>query len=415
MVNSTVLRLGVVATAAVLVTSACGGSSKKTTTTPSSSSSSSSSSAAGPALTKSAIKIGNPGTYSGFSGATSKAGADALDAWAKWTNAHGGINGHPVQVITKDDGGSASKALANVKSLVESDHVVAIVGEHESGLDSTWAPYIQSKNIPVIGGSGTGAVWLTNPMFFPGAATAITGLTGYAYTTKLAKKSKYGLIYCAEAPACAQAGTLSGQLSQKIGVDYVGGVAVSASSPSYTAQCISLRSKGADIVFTATALETSVRFINDCAKQSYKPTWIDVPQNWTPDQASTGVWEGSWLVSDSVSWLSTTGSMKDYATAMKQYAPNAIWENSTATASWAAGTVLADALKNASDNVTSAEILQGLYALGPNYTAGGVIPPTTYNQGKPATQSKACVWYMQVVNKKVTSPEGTDAVCVPGY
>jgi branched-chain amino acid transport system substrate-binding protein len=214
MARRSVLRLSTAAAAAALAVSACGGGH-----TSSSSSSTSaaggpaSSSSAGPKLTKSPIRIGTPGTYSGSSGESTKPAADALNAWASWTNAQGGINGHPVQVIVKDDGGSASKALANVKSLVEDDHVVAIVSDQESGLDSSWASYIQSKQIPVIGGSATGIPWLTNPYFFPAGANSVSLLTGIAYTTKLAGKSKYGLVYCAEFPACAQAGTLTSSIA----------------------------------------------------------------------------------------------------------------------------------------------------------------------------------------------------------
>ncbi len=47
-------------------------------------------------------------------------------AWASWTNAHGGINGHPVKMIVKDDAPEPVGGAAVAKELVEQDHVMAI-------------------------------------------------------------------------------------------------------------------------------------------------------------------------------------------------------------------------------------------------------------------------------------------------
>jgi ABC-type branched-subunit amino acid transport system substrate-binding protein len=49
---------------------------------------------------------------------------------AQWTNAHGGTNGHPVQMVTIDDNGNAATSLAAATKLIQEDHVGAIVGEN---------------------------------------------------------------------------------------------------------------------------------------------------------------------------------------------------------------------------------------------------------------------------------------------
>src|SRR5262245_492290 len=54
---------------------------------------------------------------------------EVIQAWAKYTNANGGLNGHPVKVITADDGQNPAQALKAVKKLVEQDKVMAIVGQ----------------------------------------------------------------------------------------------------------------------------------------------------------------------------------------------------------------------------------------------------------------------------------------------
>ena len=73
-----------------------------------------------------------------------------LEAWADWTNANGGINGHQVKLIAMDTGFNPSTALAEVKQLVEQDHIIALVGEQTS-FDATFATYLQQKGIPAVG------------------------------------------------------------------------------------------------------------------------------------------------------------------------------------------------------------------------------------------------------------------------
>jgi branched-chain amino acid transport system substrate-binding protein len=406
------MRLIVVAVAALTLAAGCGsGGSSSVGNGGSSSATPPSSSASTPSGTP--IKIGNVGTYSGFAGTTSIGSKYGMEAWASYVNAHGGINGHPVDLIVKDDQGSATNALAAAKELVSQDHVIAIVGQHESGLESSWASYVSAQHIPVIGGPASGADWLTNPDFFPTSTTALNTLTLTMYTTLLAGQKKYGIIYCAEVPGCAQASTISKGIAGPLKVTYSGAVAISASAPNYTAQCVTLKNAGAQIVFTATAIDTARRFIADCAQQGYKPLFIDNPQNWSAAETKGSVWQGSWLAADSASWLMDNNVMSAYKAAMATYQPSAEIANTSATASWVAGEVLGAALAKSgvTGTPTSADVLKGLYALGPDFDLNGSIPPVTYTAGKPAVQ-KTCGWFMKITGGQVTAPKGTGQICV---
>jgi hypothetical protein len=114
--------------------------------------------------------IGNIGTYSGINDSNFVGGGQTLEAWALYTNAHGGIDGHHVKIISYDDAGNATTSENDVKQLV-ADHVIAIVAMN-SGEDSTWDAYIQSTGIPVIGGSTPLPDFASNPDYFPVGATA---------------------------------------------------------------------------------------------------------------------------------------------------------------------------------------------------------------------------------------------------
>src|SRR5258708_22074352 len=94
----------------------------------------------------------------------------AAKTWVKWTNAHGGINGHPVHLTLLDDAGDATTSLSEVKQLVQQDHVVAIIGSN-SPVATSWSTYIKQVKVPVIG--GTSAFFPgEGPYFFPAALAA---------------------------------------------------------------------------------------------------------------------------------------------------------------------------------------------------------------------------------------------------
>jgi branched-chain amino acid transport system substrate-binding protein len=338
-------------------------------------------------------------------------------AWSKAVNAKGGIHGHPVEVIVKDDQAVAAKSLAAVKDLIENDHVVALVGNHESGLDSTWAKYADSKGVPVVGGVATGAAYSTDPNFFPIGNTNLTGSAAYSNAAKLFGKSSVSLVYCAEVPACKQADGLMSYFANALGLKHPAGLAISASSPSYAAQCQNLKDAGADAVFTATARATAESFIKQCATQGYKPLFIDSPQNWEASATTDPVWEGAALASDAPLWFGDGPGTADYLAAMKQYEPTAVL-NSSGTAGWYSGKLFEAALDKAFDNgatgdVTSQTVYDGLYALGPNFDLDGIVAPVTYTKGKPAVQ-QVCAWYAQVKDGKLTAPHGYDRICLDG-
>jgi branched-chain amino acid transport system substrate-binding protein len=92
------------------------------------------------------IKLGFINSVTG-DGAAARANAPAaLEARVKWQNAHGGINGRQIQLITRDDQSSPTGNLTAAKSLISAG-VVAIV--ESTNLDNGGAPYLSSQGIAV--------------------------------------------------------------------------------------------------------------------------------------------------------------------------------------------------------------------------------------------------------------------------
>ncbi len=118
--------------------------------------------------------IGSVGSYTedGFT----DPGEPAIEAWASWVNAHGGVNGHPVKLIVEDNKGDQAQAVSMVKQLVQQDHVIAFVSNQDGSLNAGYASYLDQQKIPVLGGSVfTLQPWVSDPMFYPEGLTAHPG------------------------------------------------------------------------------------------------------------------------------------------------------------------------------------------------------------------------------------------------
>jgi ABC-type branched-subunit amino acid transport system substrate-binding protein len=73
-----------------------------------------------------------------------------LAAFVRYTNAHGGIHGRQLVLKTCDDQGSSIENNVCAHTLIDNDHVFALVSN--VALDYAGAGYVNSQNVPDIGG-----------------------------------------------------------------------------------------------------------------------------------------------------------------------------------------------------------------------------------------------------------------------
>ena len=82
--------------------------------------------AAGAAATGTPIVLGGMSSYSGVD--IFPESPDAAKAYFDKINAEGGVNGHPIEFLTEDDGDVPEKTATGAKKLVEEKNVLAMVG-----------------------------------------------------------------------------------------------------------------------------------------------------------------------------------------------------------------------------------------------------------------------------------------------
>ena len=108
-----------------------------------------------PGVTSSTITIGGTVPITGPAALFGSIGRGA-DAYFKYVNAHGGVNGRKIKYVYRDDAYDPSKTVQLTRQLVEQDHVLAIF--NTIGTDNTIATtdYLNAAKVPQLF-AGTGA------------------------------------------------------------------------------------------------------------------------------------------------------------------------------------------------------------------------------------------------------------------
>ena len=323
-------------------------------------------------------------------------------------NSHGGINGHPVRVVQKNDNNDPGQAVAAATALAaDSLSVLAILDDDT--FDGSWAAVATRDKVPVICGSssGNGFTCQSQVDFFPAGGTVLTSIWGQSKAAALAGAKVYGLINCTQ-PACAPAAPLEKKYAEENGLKYGYQVTANPVAPDYTAQCLGAKQAGVDALLAIVGPKVAV----DCGRQGYNPIWIE----------SQGAYSAS--LRKDANFKSVTGNVGDFpwfidstpATHTFHQALSSYWPNFdsfgtpyNATSTWAALQLFATAAANVPDNPTRQDIYTGLYGLPANFTLGGPFTPETITQGKSTLDN--CIFIVNIQNGRYLAPHGLQTFC----
>jgi len=401
--RTTLLRASVLSVAVAALAAACSSSGNSA----SSSSASAGASTSPVAVSGSDWVIGTIGNFSGPSAEPEHLAG--LQAWIDSVNAKGGINGHQLKLIVEDDQGDATKSQADIRQLVQVDHVLAIVSPEASGTESGWASYVQQHHVAVVGGESDTPVWFTNPSFFPSSSTVLTSLEMQAYAVKLAGKSKFGAVYCAELAACKQAVPALQGYAKAFHLDLAVSAAVAVSAPSYTAQCLSAKQAGAQAVALEVSFQAGSRFAPACAQQGYSPTYVIPSGAFDNRYLQVSQVNGAYIPTTNALWFASTPAVDQFKQAMAKYEPSTTL-GPNPISGWTGGVLFGAAAASLPAKPTPADMFTALYGLPKNDTLDGLAPPLNFHSGAPASQV-TCFFLAQIEGGKLTAPKGTAPIC----
>jgi branched-chain amino acid transport system substrate-binding protein len=358
------------------------------------------------------IVVGDIGPYSGLLASTFGAVPKVLDAWVEMVNASGGLQGHRVKLIHKDIGATTGAGLTAIKELIAKDDAVAIISDLDNN-DQTWLPYAQQKGVPVIPtSSSVGSVSYSTA--FPTVDSPIALGYGQANLAKT-MGSRLGAVFCAEAPACEQNNALIKQFADKIGLQQPVALKVSSALPDYTSVCQQFNDAKVDLYEVVMSSAVGVKIADTCFKQGLTVPQLlrgpaSVPQ-WKTDKAFAGS-----VVFDAVAPyfdISTPG-VKVYRDALEKYAPSVVGtdlDNSSALFAWSGAQLFAAAVAQMAGDITSANVIKGLYALK-DETLGGIVGPLNFSAGRITFNSCYFEWKIGA-GGKFLGMNGNKPICAP--
>jgi branched-chain amino acid transport system substrate-binding protein len=363
------------------------------------------------------MRVGVECSCSGFGAASEGDYPDVVTAWQKYINSNGGINGYPVKVYLADDTGNAGTALRNAENLVKFDHVQAIVDVSDE--DTAFEKYVAASGVPVTGGLSQSGPFSASPDWFPTNGGETPGLGyGDAAIAKAHGNTKFAALFCAELPVCA--GFFSPFAKSLTNV--IGGMSlayqavISASAPSYTAQCLAARQAGATAMIIGDSTNVANVVINDCAQQGIRFEYF-VPGG-TVD--STVLKDPNWQDLTSINWappadITSTPGGKLFNQIISRYYPKirstSDWDDSTLQVFAGLQLFGLDVTTNKlTPSSKPSRVKAGLYKL-PSTTLEGLAPKLKYVKGK-ITQIN-CWFDVQIEGGKETEPDGPKAQCVP--
>ena len=88
-----------------------------------------------------------------------------------------------------------------------------------SFVDSAWASTIGKSGIPVVGGNISDSTFNTYSDFYPQGETLNSDTYATVATAKKAGAKSVAILYCTEAPTCAQSAQLDKSAAKTLGIE----------------------------------------------------------------------------------------------------------------------------------------------------------------------------------------------------
>ncbi len=228
--------------------------------------------AAANGVTDTEIRIGSTAAYSGPASAYGAIGRAHSATW-QWFNDQGGIAGRKVKFLSYDDAYTPSKAIEQVRRLVEEDDAACLCNTLGTAANSGFMKYVNQKKVPHLF-VGSGADKFQDPKNFPWTlgwqpSYRVEAQIFAKYVLKEKADAKIGILY----------------QNDDFGKDYLNGfrdvlkdrfdkqvkpVSYEVTDATIDSQMITLREAGLDALLTAATPKFAVQVIRKLVDMQWK-------------------------------------------------------------------------------------------------------------------------------------------------
>jgi len=374
--------------------------------------------AAGPDAVKGSgadVVLGSFGVQTGVLGAVTRPAPAGVRAWAASLNSRGGLNGHRVRLVVGDDGGEPARTQVVVRQMVEQDHVVAFLNHFSFTLYAA-LPYLESKGVPIIGGTNASEDEDKSAIVFQPLLGADDGIA-WSFLLAIAAqtpKKRIALVYCREVTQCEnQRGKIKSKLPYA-GLQFVYEAQVSLAQPDYTAEMLAAQRAGAEVVMGLLDTASLIRLARSAHRQGYQPI-LNGPHNLEADQTFTGGEElEGLLVPSRLPPYKSSPKMADYREAMAKYQPGEPL-GGYGSGGFVVGKLLEKLAPVIGEPVTSQGLITALYTLR-GERLDGLLPGVSFPRGPNRTQVNLCIVPSTVRGNTFVPHDAAETfVCAPDW
>ncbi len=231
-----------------------------------------------PGVTSQSITVGALVTQSGFLAADFTPVLDGVRAYFSQVNAKGGVNGRTIDLkYPLDDASNPFSDSALLHTLVEQDHVFAIVGV-ASGFFN--APYLAGTKTPTFGFATTGG-WSPAPNLFAAYGSysdALASLPAIEYAVKKNGGTKVGLVAYNQASSSGECSTLADQFPKQYLAVAVKDLSIAYGTTNLTSDATRMKNAGVDAVVSCLDVNGNLAFERALASaglSSAPSLWLD--------------------------------------------------------------------------------------------------------------------------------------------
>lgn len=258
-----------------------------------------------PGVTDTTVKVGGFAAQSGPVAPIGVSVRKGFEAFVKYTNDNGGVNGRKIEIVNVvDDAFDGGKALAATKQLVESDKVFAMAPVLGTPGYLASLDYFVEKQVPVVYPM-TGVEQTAHPAqknifaVQPNNYDEARVLTQYVAET-LGKKKIAVLWQNSDMGKQGLKGVKD--MAAKVGAEVVYDAAHEAKAVDFSTPVLNAKAKGADAVIAYTTLAESVGIMKEAQKQGLKAQMVTSYVNADPvnlpklaGDAAVGLIAGGWV------------------------------------------------------------------------------------------------------------------------
>jgi len=342
----------------------------------------------GPGASDTEIKLGQTMPYSGPASAYGAIGKAEL-AYFQMINDQGGINGRKINLISLDDAYSPPRAVEQVRKLVEEDQVLALFQNLGTPSNSAVHKYVNAKKIPHLF-IATGATKWGDPANFPWTigfqpSYQIEAHIYAKYILKNKPAAKIAVLYQNDDYGKDYLKGLKDGLGDKVGM-IVAEASYEVSDPTVDSQIVTLKSSGADVMFTIATPKFAAQSIRKVSDIGWQPLHFvnnvasSIGAVLMPAglDKSTGLITALYLKDPMDSQLAKDPGMQRWRDFMNKYMPEANQTDFNYVYGYGAAQLMAIVLKACGDDLSRENLMKQATSIK-DLTLDVTLPGIKYN------------------------------------